>query len=649
MKQLFSLTLLLGVFTSSFGQAKITEDASGTTTDHDICAISNAIVYGFNGTTDSIAEYWWRIYDSTKTNWIYYATVSGSNVASPVSRTFDGTKIMPNSNTTTFSNTNSPNLASNTPSGKTKLIFSFNWRNKGSGTWNQLEDTITIWNYPAATPNLGNDTGYCVGSGMQLDGGIYDTYSWSNGANTRYVFVFMPGTYNVTVSTPNGCSTASDTIVVSEWQLPNVNLGPDTSFCDGDTIMIDGGNYASYSWSTTDTSRFLSVSSPNIFILTATDTNGCINSDTISVTQLSLPSVSLGPDTNICDGDVISISPGPNYSSYSWSTGSITSSIVIGSAANYMVTVSDANGCFNSDDLTLGIYALPTPQISNDTIVCPGESVTVSCGSFTSYSWSTTATSSTINVMNPGDYRVTVTDVNGCSAASDTMTLSNFAPPLPGVSNDTSFCDGDSVVISVGTHSIYAWSTGATSQSITVSTAGTYTVTVTDMNGCFESDSATIGVFALPVVDLGNDTTICVGDTISISGGSFATYTWSTAETTENISVSDSNIYWVSVIDLNGCAGSDTMQVMLDGCGIGLGEQVQRSLRVYPNPFRSNLTITSDKDIEQISFFDASGRLVYRRTTSGKVANVESDLPTGLYFLEVKMNGESHRMPLVRE
>jgi hypothetical protein len=163
------------------------------------------------------------------------------------------------------------------------------------------------------------------------------------------------------------------------------------------------------------------------------------------------------------------------------------------SAGSYTVRVRVTDSCaagaqVAEADVPITVNALPAPTITPDgpTTFCDGSSVTLDAGVWTSYSWSTGATTQTINVTASGSYTATVTDGNGCSGTSAPETVTVNALPTPTITPDgpTTFCEGGSVTLDAGAWPGYSWSTGETTQTINVTASGSYTVTVTDGNGC---------------------------------------------------------------------------------------------------------------------------------------------------------------------
>jgi gliding motility-associated-like protein len=331
---------------------------------------------------------------------------------------------------------------------------------------------------------------------------------------------------------------------------------------------------SSYQWSTGDTTQSINVqpSTTNAYWVIGTDANGCQNTDTVVVTVNQLPVVdATAADTLLCLHASTTLSVTPSLSSYLWSTGDTTQSInVQPSTTNaYWVIGTDANGCQNTDSVVVTVNQLPVVDATAaDTLLCLHASTTLSVTpSLSSYLWSTGDTTSAISVQPSVTtaYWVMGTDANGCS---DTATVTVTVNPLPivDVGPDQDLCLHASTTLSVtaGLASIL-WSTGDTTQSINVQPSVTtlYWVTGTDANGCTNSDTIIVNVHPLPIVDAGQDQSICEGDNITLTATGAATYLWNTGETTSAISVQPSAIssYWVIGTDVNGCDDTDTVTI----------------------------------------------------------------------------------------
>ena len=394
-------------------------------------------------------------------------------------------------------------------------------------------DAINIAVNPLPVVNLGPDATICAGSSITLDAGnVGATYLWSTGATTQTIVVNSAGTYSVQV-TQGGC-TGNDAINVAVTPLPVVNLGPDATICAGSSITLDAGNVgATYLWSTGATTQTIVVNSAGTYSVQVTQ-GGCTGNDAINIAVGAALVVDLGPDATICAGSSVTLDAGNVGATYLWSTGATTQTIVVNSAGTYSVQVTQG-GCTGNDAINVAVTPLPVVNLGPDATICAGSSITLDAGNVgATYLWSTGATTQTIVVNSAGTYSVQVTQ-GGCTG-NDAINVAVTPLPVVNLGPDATICAGSSITLDAGNvGATYLWSTGATTQTIVVNSAGTYSVQVTQ-GGCTGNDAINIAVGAALVVDLGPDATICAGSSVTLDAGNVgATYLWSTGATTQTI------------------------------------------------------------------------------------------------------------------
>jgi hypothetical protein len=218
--------------------------------------------------------------------------------------------------------------------------------------------------------------------------------------------------------------------------------------------------------------------------------------------------------------------------------------------------------------IVVTVNSLPTPVVTGNLGICPASSTTLDAGAgFSNYDWSNGESTQTVSINTAGPYSVTVTDGNGCQGADDVTTY-NATPPSPAITGGSGFCPGETATINAGSgYSSYSWSQGSSMQSIMVNTPDTYSVTVSDSNGCIGSDSQNIVEFIPPMPPIiSGGLSFCDGNTTVLdAGASLASYTWSTGETTNSIIVNTVGTFGVTVTDVNGCVGNDQVSTTMDG------------------------------------------------------------------------------------
>ena len=402
------------------------------------------------------------------------------------------------------------------------------------------------------TVNLGNDTALCQGQSIVLSGGSAASYLWSDGSTTSTITVTLAGTYWLQAGT--GTCTSSDTIVISLNPTPTVNLGNDTTLCQGQTITLSGDSAASYLWSDGSTTSSITVSISGTYWLQANN-GSCSATDTIIVSFNTIPVINLGNDTTLCQGQTITLTAS-GASAYLWSNGFTTSSITVSSAGTFWLQASNGQ-CSATDTIDISFNTLPIVNLGSDTTLCQGQNITLTGGAASAYLWSNGSTASSITVSSAGTFWLQAS--NGQCSATDTIVISFNTFPIVNLGNDTTLCQGQTITLTGGAASVYLWSDGSTVSSITVSTAGTYWLQ--SGNGlCSASDTIIISFNTYPVVSLGNDTSLCQGQPITLNGGTASTYMWSNGSTTSSIIVSTQGTYWLQAG--NGqCSSADTITI----------------------------------------------------------------------------------------
>jgi len=345
-------------------------------------------------------------------------------------------------------------------------------------------DTASVYIGIASLPvvDLGPDTALCADSVVLRSSHSYTNpaYLWSTGATTATLAANQPGSYWLQV-TEKGCS-GSDTINVILNAALTVSLGNDTGICDRDaplTLSSPQPAGTQYLWSTGLTTSSINVTRTDTYWLEAT-LGSCKGSDTIMVKVIPTPSVHIGNDSFICEGQPANIGDVIPGATYLWSTGSTASSIAVSESGSYWLTA-DLEGCKVSDTVMITVTPLPAPDLGTDGDICP-EQVIVLDGRdahypVSSYRWNTGDTTSSLPVSTAGTYWVEVTSPYSCKG-SDTVTFTYHPLPTVLLGDDTTVCEETPLVLhvfSVNSDSL-RWSDGSNGDALTITEGGVYIV-----------------------------------------------------------------------------------------------------------------------------------------------------------------------------
>ncbi len=406
----------------------------------------------------------------------------------------------------------------------------------------------------------------------------YLTFLWSSGGtgSSHLVTGTLGSTSNVRLYASSGCIVLADTFYVAFVRQPTVNIGVDTTICAGTSLTLTSTEPSgdSYLWSSGSTGTSISVSAAGSYWLRVTDSVSCNATDTIHVTTAPIPAVNLGPDVITCPGVPATLASTGTYppgTTFLWSTGATTSSISTSVSGIYWLRVNNG-GCPNTDTIvvtnrydTTYAHERDSTCILNLLASPPVPYVLTGPAGYTGYLWNTGATTSSITASVAGTYYVYATIA--CNMQIDTFHFS-ITP------TDTTFMtNSNAVCISVGTvtlsspagYSSYVWSTGGTGSSTTEPAfAGTGNYGLIAYNGChILSDKFSVRYMPVPVVNLGNDTAFCIGNTLTLSSPQPAGfgYSWSTGSTAPTIDVSASGTYTLTITDSDFCTTASVISV----------------------------------------------------------------------------------------
>ena len=385
-----------------------------------------------------------------------------------------------------------------------------------NGCTNVDSMVLTVFSNPGISAGI--DQIVCSGDSTQLIGQGAISYQWSGGVvNGTYFTPLASGLWSVTGIDNNGC-VGYDTLQITIPQ-PIVFAGNDSSICPGFSIPLNAFGTATYTWSTgtTNGSNYSPLTNEVISVI-GLDTNLCPAYDTLIITVFQAPVVDAGPDIQVCSGTSVTIS-GSGALTYVWDNGLINGNTwtpPVG-IVTYLVTGTDANGCIDTSNMVLTVWANPTVNAGVDQSICEGASTQVSGSGAVSYQWN----NGIVNQVNftpstTSTYTVTGTDQNGC-IGTDNMNITiepasipNFNAAItenciPFTANLTNTSSGTPYVSALWDFGNGITGNGMNSTSVTYNAQGCYDVslTLTTALGCVWDTTFTdyLCTYSVPIAD----------------------------------------------------------------------------------------------------------------------------------------------------
>ncbi|MBI5220101.1 MAG: hypothetical protein HY958_14330, partial [Bacteroidia bacterium] len=410
-----------------------------------------------------------------------------------------------------------------------------------------------------------------VNTGTLVTGGSQDVVV-TTGANFVVAGPYDVDAHTVVAGDANSSNDALTTVNITVNAVPVVNLGSDITQCGG-TVMLDAGNVGStYVWSDASSNQTLTASATGTYSVVVTDANTCTGEGAINLTIESSPVVDMGSDVTQCAGTVM-LDAGNIGSTYEWSDASTNQKFTASATGTYWVIAT--NSCSSdTDSVMVTINTPPTVSLGSDVTQCGGTVLLDAGNAGSTYVWSDLSTNQTLTASSTGTYSVVVTDANTCTGSGSINVTIGTAPTVS-LGSDVTQCGGTVMLDAGNAGSTYVWSDASTNQTLSASSTGTYSVIVTDVNGCTNSDTLDVTVNTPPTVSLGSDVTQCGGTVLLDAGNAGSTYVWSDLSTNQTLTASATGTYSVVVTDANTCTGEGTVNVNIETLAVvNLGADV---------------------------------------------------------------------------
>ena len=449
-----------------------------------------------------------------------------------------------------------------------------------------VSQAIRLAQMPALVISASGSDVLCFGQGsasvaaQTFSGQAPYQYTWSNGSTEQMMTGVAAGNYMVTISDALGCSAATSATVIEAPQLiAGIISLPVSCFngSDGQVIAAASGGTSPYtfSWENGTSGNTIQGLSAGNYQLTITDGHGCTSTASGSIgTPSALTPMATGGISSCFGGNdgiaTVLANGGTSPYTFLWSSGQTDAQISGLSAGNYLVTVTDAQGCSASTSGNISEPLALLPATNGGGTSCFGGNdaiATASASGGTSpyaFQWSGGQSTAQVSGLSAGNYLVTVTDAHGCSAS----TSGNISEPLallPATNGGGTSCFGSNDAIATASASggaspySFLWSSGQTGAQISGLSAGPYTLTLTDAQGCSATATGNIQEPGLLVANTLAGTVSCFGGnnataSASTSGGTSPyNFLWSNGQTTTLIGGLSAGIYTVTATDVHGC------------------------------------------------------------------------------------------------
>ncbi|MEM6317987.1 MAG: PKD domain-containing protein [Bacteroidota bacterium] len=388
-------------------------------------------------------------------------------------------------------------------------------------------------------------------------------------------------------------------------KLPFADAGPDVTICDGECVQLNGlGNGAQYQWSPAIGLSATDIPNPmacppstTTYQLLVMGSDGCMVIDEVTVTVAGELTVMAGPDQSICAGESIQLEATGGVS-YVWtpSTGLSNPNIANPIAkpqtvTTYTVEVTNASGCIGTDEVVVSVTDAPIVEAGDNQMICMGENTMLSATGGVRYEWNPATGLSATNIPNPiatptttTTYIVVGTDANGCSA-TDEVTIIVGGNAQANAGANVNICVGASTQLNASGGVTYNWhpTVGLDNPNVANPTASpntttTYTVTVTNQDGCVSTDQVTVSVNGLITANAGPDQTVCRGSTVFLNATGGSNYIWSPTTGLSNptvanptATVNQTTTYTVTVTNQDGCVSTDQVTIFVnDNISVGI-------------------------------------------------------------------------------
>jgi hypothetical protein len=412
----------------------------------------------------------------------------------------------------------------------------------------------------------------CAGTPATLTASGATTYSWSNSSTGATINPSpnVPTSYTVTGFSANGCSAVASTSI-NVNPSPTLNISGSSGICTGQTATLDVSGASTYTWNTGATTSSISdtPSSNTTYTVIGENGLGCTTTTTQLVTVASSLSITIAGPSTLCAGQTATLT-GSGGVTYVWNGSVITNTLAINPTINTSYSIVGSSGsCSNSAVLNVTVNANPTVAVTGNSVICAGNSTTLTASGAATYSWNTSATSTLIVVSPLANTSYTVRGFNalGCSAIATVAVVSNTLPVLTIVPSATGTCVNSVATLTASGANTYTWASGPLNpvNTVTVLANTTYTVSGTNAANCVASRTVALTSYSLPTINIAPaSSTVCSMSVANFTASGAASYSWSSSSSTGatvSYTPASASVYTVIGMSSQNCISSATVGV----------------------------------------------------------------------------------------
>ena len=530
-------------------------------------------------------------------------------------------------------------------------------------------NAISVQVNPTPTPIISaqGPSAFCEGGSVILNSSASNGNLWSTNQIDNSITVNQTGDFSLVVTDINGCTGSSNTISVVAYPLsaiPTINVSGSLVFCEGEQVALYTSVNDGIMWSTTETTNSIIATTTGTYFYNYTDANGCTTTslpvEIEVISSPAIPVISVQGNTSICEGNAVTLISPQNFGNV-WSTNETSENIIVTEAGNYILTITNSNGCSaTSEAVSISVNANPSPIItaSGATTFCEGSSVQLSSSESTGNLWSNGNQTATIIASLSGDYSVTFTDANGCTGTSNNISLVvNPLPTTPSISANgpLTICAGTSVLLTSSENGGNAWSNQETTNVISVNIAGSFTVTNTSANGCSATSAPTVVTVNPVPVALASLTS----DNVISANPAGQSYQWIDCAENQNINgatainftATSNGSYAVILTNTFGCRDTSNC-VTVDKVSLEENSALL-DVSIFPNPAEETISIALASNTDSffdLTVYDAAGKIVLIKTQlhSPQVVAIDN-LNPGVYLMQIQSQKQQRIFRIIKK